>query len=148
MKLAYALLAVIIFITDRLTKLAALAWCAQPCIINQYLSFEVMFNRGVSWGMFHAASDIIFFLVSCTIGTITAFLCWHAYEVYKAGRSIIGHVCIIAGSCANLIDRILHGGVIDFIILSYKNYSWPVFNIADAAIVCGVAVLIFFDEKT
>lgn len=144
----YLFLAIFVFFIDRATKLAALMWCAQsPCTINQYISFDVVFNRGVSWGMFHTSSNTIFLLVSLVIAIVTALLCWHAYDVYKPGGRIIGHVCIIAGSCANLIDRVVYGGVVDFIILSYKSYSWPVFNIADVAIVCGVALFIFFDEK-
>jgi lipoprotein signal peptidase len=98
--------------------------------------------------MLHSATDSVFVVVSLLVAAITAFLCWHAYHNWRAGNSIIGHVCIIAGSIGNLLDRALYAGVIDFIILSYRSFSWPVFNVADAAIVCGVFMLIFFDEKS
>jgi len=78
---------------------------------------------------------------------ITVGLCFYAYHNDARGRSIIGEICIIAGSFYNLIDRVLYGGVIDFIILSYANVSWPVFNIADVMIVIGVGFLIFQYEK-
>lgn len=147
MNIAYILLSMIISIIDRITKLAALKYLQTPRVINEYLSFELTFNRGISWGMFHDAAETMVGVVTTTIAIITAFLCWHAYDTYKKGHSIIGHVCIITGSIANLIDRAVYGGVIDFILLSYQHYSWPVFNIADVAIVCGVALLIFVDEK-
>jgi signal peptidase II len=144
----YSFIAIFIFLIDRITKLVALAWCAESVrVINDYLSCEVVLNRGISWGMFHSTADIIFMCVSAIIVAITALLCWHGYRNYVQNKPIFGHVIIIAGSVSNLIDRVLYGGVIDFIILSYNNYAWPVFNIADAAIVCGVFVLIFLDEK-
>ena len=142
----YFILFFFIFILDRITKLAALMYFKAPFFINQYLSLELVFNRGVSWGMFHDTSQALFILVSGIIFFITLFLCWHAYVLYKKGISIIGHICIIAGSSSNLIDRIVYGGVIDFIILSYGAYSWPVFNIADMAIVCGVGLLIALND--
>jgi signal peptidase II len=145
-KYKYLFLSFFIFIIDRVTKLVALTYLQTPRVINEYLSFELTFNRGISWGMFHDATGVVFGIISAIIALITIFLCWHAYCLYKKGSSILGHMCIIAGSVANLIDRAVYGGVIDFILFSYKNYSWPVFNIADVAIVCGVGLLIFVDE--
>jgi signal peptidase II len=148
MKKLYFFLALAIFIIDRVTKLAALAWCMEsPCTINQFFSFEVVFNRGISWGMFHSPSDALFFIVSAIIAIITALLCGYAYQQYKCGNSIVAEICIIAGSCCNLIDRVIYGGVVDFIILSYEQLSWPVFNIADAVIVFGVGLFLLRYEK-
>ncbi len=146
-KYVYFFIAIIIFILDRVTKLAALTCMQIPHVINKYVTFELTFNRGISWGMFHDSTQIVMIIVSMIITTITVFLCWHAYNVYKKGSLIIGHVCVIAGSISNLIDRGIYGGVIDFILLSYQQYCWPVFNIADIAIVCGVGLLVLLDEK-
>ena len=144
----YFVLAIGIFIIDRITKMAALAWCAEHVHrVNSFLSFEVLFNRGISWGMFYSTSDIVFLSISVIIASITIALCWYAYYNYTRGISIIGEVCIIAGSLSNLIDRAVYNGVIDFIILSYGNLSWPAFNIADAVIVFGVGMLVFQYEK-
>jgi signal peptidase II len=145
---SYLALATLIFIIDRLTKMAALAWCTESThTVNSFLSFEVVFNRGISWGMFHGTSDTIFLFVSFIIAMVTAALCWYAYYNYVCGNAITGEVCIVAGSLCNLIDRAAYSGVIDFIILSYGNVSWPVFNIADAMIVFGVGMLVFQYEK-
>lgn len=144
----YLVLGTLIFIIDRATKLAALAHCLQGSyIVNQFLSFEVVFNRGISWGMLHSASDVVFGIVSLIIAIVTGALCWYAYHNYKSGNPIIGEVFIIAGSLSNLIDRVVYNGVVDFIILSYGDVSWPVFNIADAAIVLGVGLLVFLYEN-
>ena len=144
----YIVLAFSIFVIDRVTKLMALAWCGESIrTINSFLSFEVVFNRGISWGMLHSSSDIVFGVVSLIIAAVTMALCWYAYRNYVRGNVIIGETCIIAGSLCNLIDRVVYNGVIDFIILSYGHLSWPVFNVADAAIVIGVGILVFQYEK-
>src|SRR5579863_239204 len=138
---SYFGLAAVIFIVDRVTKMMALAYCAEDvCRINSFLSFELVFNRGISWGILHSASDLVFVLVSLIIAMVTALLCWSAYYNYVCGVPIVAEMLIIAGSIFNLIDRVIYGGVIDFIVLSYGNVSWPVFNIADAAIVLGVGM--------
>ena len=48
---------------------------------------------------------------------------------------------LAAGISGNLIDRVRLGRVIDFILLYYKDYQWPVFNIADTAITIGAALM-------
>ena len=144
----YIILALTIFIIDRITKIAALTWWMEHArYITPFLSCEVVLNRGISWGMLHSTNDIVFVVVSLIITVITAMLCWFAYYNYKRGNSILAEVCIITGSVSNLIDRAIYGGVIDFIILSYGNLSWPVFNVADMMIVFGVGLLAMRFEK-
>ena len=48
---------------------------------------------------------------------------------------------MIAGSLANIIDRIIYSGVIDFIAFHVGPYHWPIFNLADCAIVVGVLIM-------
>jgi signal peptidase II len=48
---------------------------------------------------------------------------------------------LAAGICGNLIDRFRLGRVIDFLLLYYKDYQWPVFNVADTAITIGAALM-------
>ena len=145
--IGYTYMAMVLIAIDRLTKIYALGNCVSECVINAYLSFELSINRGISWGILHSPHPIIFTFVSSAIAVMTLFLAWYAYRHYAKGRPIIGYTCIVAGSCANLIDRVLYGGVVDFIIVSYGNYSWPVFNIADMAIVIGVFLVLAIDER-
>jgi len=51
-------------------------------------------------------------------------------------------VIILGGAVGNLYDRITLGYVIDFIHIYYKQWSWPVFNIADSAVCVGAGILI------
>jgi signal peptidase II len=49
---------------------------------------------------------------------------------------------ILGGAVGNVIDRIAHGHVIDFLDFHWRGWHWPAFNVADSAIVCGAALLI------
>ncbi len=133
---------IVVMICDRVTKLWALNNCSDRCDINPFLACEVTFNRGISWGFFHSTNDFIFLFVSSVITLITIILAWYTYKRLNVGSSILGEVLVLAGSCSNLIDRVLYRGVVDFIVLSYNEWSWPHFNIADFCIVIGVGVML------
>lgn len=51
---------------------------------------------------------------------------------------------ILGGALGNLIDRLLHGEVIDFLDVYWSNYHWPAFNLADSFITIGVTITLFF----
>ena len=141
MKVVYFLLATLVLIADRLSKYAALIWCQERYVINNYISFDVAFNRGISWGFFHSHSNYFFILVSLVIAAITVAVAYQALPRYQQGALIVGEVLVIAGSVSNLFDRAYYHGVIDFIELSYGLYVWPIFNIADMCIVAGVGIM-------
>ncbi len=62
------------------------------------------------------------------------------------GRRVLGLglALVLGGAIGNIIDRMLYGYVIDFLLFYYQDWSYPAFNIADSAITCGV-VLILYD---
>jgi len=133
---------------DRVTKLWALTLCSDNFTDNRYdvtqfFSCELVFNRGVSWGLFYSESTVIFVLVTISVISITLLLAWIAYNRVLQGYSIIGELLIITGSVSNIIDRIYYQGVIDFIFLHYNDWSYPVFNLADVYIVVGVMYMFY-----
>jgi len=137
----YGLLGVVFLVIDRIAKYEVLCLCAQGCKINNYLSFEVVFNRGSSWGLFHSQSSIMFGLVTLGVALITSGVLAYAVLRFRSGHMILGEVMVIAGSLSNIIDRFLYKGVIDFIELSYGGWHWPTFNGADMLIVFGVLIM-------
>jgi signal peptidase II len=146
--LLYGLAAVGIIAFDRITKL----WALQALQYSEYnvtawLSFDVVFNRGISWGLFHAESTHQFAFVTLVIAFITFCIAWHAYQQFQRHRCIIGHILIIAGSLSNSFDRIMYGGVIDFILLHYDEWSWPLFNVADISIVIGACLFLLLNLR-
>jgi len=146
---SYLFLASFIIVVDQLTKYCALTYLAQGAYhVNLWLSFNLVFNRGISWGMFSSSETIPFLIITGIIAIITFIVAAIAYAGFLNGRAILGELLLVFGSVSNLIDRIVHGSVIDFIHLSYKNWSWPVFNIADMAIVLGVMLIIIKQYKS
>lgn len=71
---------------------------------------------------------------------VVSVLLWknnHAYIATGVGLSLI-----MGGALGNLWDRLARGRVIDFLLVYIKQYQWPVFNLADSAIVVGAGLLI------
>lgn len=136
-----------VVIIDRLTKAWALMLPVNGMRINQFLSFDLVFNRGISLGLLSSQDTVMFIAVSAIIICITGMLIWYTYIVYKKEKLIIGHILALAGAFSNIVDRFIFNGVIDFIMLSFRKWSWPVFNVADISVVCGVFIMLFWYRK-
>ena len=98
-------------------------------IINNFFYFTYAHNTGVAWGMFAiiaAVVMIVFFRKTKSEEVLTRF----------------GLVLTFGGMIGNLVDRIFLGYVRDFIDVIIFNYNFPIFNIADMAVVIGVALII------
>ncbi len=137
----------IIFLLDRLTKYYVLHTCPQQWVINQFISIRLLLNRGISWGIFHTTNYWGFIIVSSLIIVVTTMLAFYTYVRWRQGFWIGGECLVLAGSLSNIVDRIIYHGVLDFILLSFNSWSWPVFNIADMAIVIGVGIMIIQGYK-
>jgi|SRR5271155_4961655 len=127
---------------DRISKNWALEHCIEPLKINEFLSFELMFNRGISWGLFNSTHDWLFLVISVLIVGVIFALSMYTFVRWNNTYWVIGEVLVLAGALSNMIDRVLYRGVVDFILLSANGYCWPYFNIADACIVVGVSCMI------
>ena len=127
----YLLPMILIILADRFSKSWALGLTDEK-VINQFLSFGLTFNRGINWGFFNSSDTAIFMVINSAIAAVIVGFGVYTYYCWKLRQSILGNTLILAGAFSNYYDRMVHGGVIDFIILSYGNWSWPAFNIADA----------------
>lgn len=141
------LCAVGILSIDRLSKLWALHHALNTHELFGPLSFELAFNRGISWGMLHSENPLVRLLLMGAIGVIVALFARYTYDSYTRGKSILPHSMIIAGALSNLWDRVWYPGVIDFIVLSAYGFQFPTFNCADASIVVGVAILFLSESE-
>jgi signal peptidase II len=141
-----ALLAVItLFLIDQISKWYALRACsAGPIIFSQYVACNLCFNSGSCWSLLSGTT--IFeqiFLFTATIGMSVA-LVFQMFDKQKTTetQTIVPEILILAGAVGNLADRMMYGGVVDFIELSYGKFHWPVFNCADSFVVIGVVALL------
>lgn len=137
----YSYLFIFLVAVDRFIKYRALTDFVEPVKINDFISFELIFNRGVTAGLFYFNSSVLFALLTILIACITCAVAYNGYTQMKKNKLILGQIAIVAGSLSNLLDRVIYGGVIDMIALSYKEYYFPVFNCADMFIVGGVFIM-------
>jgi len=138
----YAFIFSIILISDRLTKSLAISNKFSNYKVFNFLSFDLTFNRGVSWGFLNSPSPSVFGFVSLMVISLTIVLVFYAREKWKTNVSILGEVLAIAGSFSNILDRVFYSGVADFIVFHFGKFYWPAFNIADSCIVAGIFLII------
>jgi signal peptidase II len=106
------------------------------------LDFVLVWNTGISYGLLR--SDGAFGRLALIVLAVSAtllVLVWLARET--CSYSALGLGLIAGGAVGNAIDRAVHGAVLDFVLLHWKGWEWYVFNVADAAIVAGVGLLLY-----
>jgi signal peptidase II len=98
-------------------------------------------NRGITFGLLNGVGSlgpVILTLVALAV--VAALLAW----LWRAERMLVAVALgtVAGGAVGNVIDRLRLGYVVDFIHAHAWGWSWYVFNVADAAIVCGVGALV------
>lgn len=137
--------ALAVAIADQLTKLWVLDFFASrpmPIVeVAPFFNLVLTGNRGMSFGLFNdnaAANAVIFTGLAAVI--VVGLLVWLWQSKTLALR--IGLGLIIGGAIGNVVDRLLRGAVVDFLDFHLGTWHWFAFNLADAAICIGVAVLL------
>ena len=106
-----------------------------------WLSLTFVQNQGVTFGLFKADGAWgALLLVAVAIAIVAALGVWLRRAESRLVAVSLG--AIAGGALGNVLDRLRFGWVVDFIHLHVGGWSWYVFNVADAAIVCGVAALV------
>ena len=131
------------FILDRLTKSWMLATKPYMQPVFPGLHWDLAFNRGVTWSLFHSQSSLVFGILSLVISIVLGILAVYTFRRWQQGKSILAELFVLAGGISNLIDRALYGAVVDFILIGAKGWYWPAFNIADACIVLGAFIMLW-----
>jgi signal peptidase II len=136
-------LALAVLVADQWSKGWALGALAEPPVrieVLPFWDFVLVWNRGVSFGLFGAGGIPPWVLVAVTGGIALAVAVWLARA--RSWWTAVAAGLVLGGAIGNIIDRLLYGAVVDFIDWHAYGYHWPVLNIADAGITLGVAVLI------
>jgi signal peptidase II len=105
------------------------------------LNLTMVWNRGITFGLLSSDSLLgTLLLAGLALAVVAALSVW----LWRAERLSIALAlgAVAGGAVGNIIDRLRFGAVVDFIHAHAYGWSWYVFNIADAAIVCGVGVLL------
>ena len=109
--------------------------------INKYLNFVPVWNNGISFGMLSDFMNINFFMIIITTVISLFIILW---LIKTTNRNLsISLTFIVSGAVGNLIDRLNHKAVVDFIDIHIDNFHWPAFNFADSYITIGAFIYIF-----
>ncbi len=114
----------------------------QPVQVLPFFDLVMAWNKGVSYSLFEADSDLERYLLLAVTAAATLFL---AVWLWQARTRLSGLALglIIGGAIGNGIDRIAYGAVADFFHFHVGTFSWYVFNLADIGIVAGVGLLLY-----
>lgn len=144
-------IACIVIVLDQLSKYLVLDFFThnQQHAINiaLFLNIVLVWNYGISFGMFNQASQSQIALILLSMAIIVGLIVWVMRS--KDSRNLLPVALIIGGAVGNIIDRVIYGAVIDFIDFYLVNYHYPSFNLADSAIVVGAILLMIqtFQDK-
>ncbi|HTO60671.1 MAG TPA: signal peptidase II [Bradyrhizobium sp.] len=117
-----------------------------PVRVTPFFDLVLQWNIGISFGLLQNDSPAAQFgLMLVKVVAVIALAIWMARSQTILATLALG--LIIGGAIGNAIDRIAYGAVVDFALfhieIAGKTYTWYVFNLADTAIVAGVAALLY-----
>lgn len=137
-RILFIVVAVVSFALDRLTKLlveAELALGERRDVIDGVLELRHIRNDGIAFGLLAGYGSVI---VAGTL-VVGALLFFFMLKVEPEDLlTLLGGAFITGGAMGNLVDRVQHQYVVDFLHLPH----WPTFNVADIAITLGVALVV------
>jgi signal peptidase II len=145
MKLNYKTMAVLVAAFTAADQ--AIKWLVETRLEFQILVDVVPFlglyrtwNQGVAFSWLSGMDDRLLSIM--TVGII-AFVFWLARQTSPANwLARLGFTMIIGGAIGNLIDRVIYGHVVDYVLFHTLSWSFAVFNLADALISVGAALII------
>jgi lipoprotein signal peptidase len=109
-------------------------------VVLPLLNFVLVWNHGVTFGILNGLGAFGFVILAGVALAVIAALGFWLWNTERLVTTLaVG--AIAGGACGNVIDRLRYGAVVDFIQAHIGAYSWYVFNVGDAAIVCGVGIL-------
>jgi signal peptidase II len=120
-------------------------------VIHRIFDFTYVENHSVSFGLLHEIPYSfrlpIIFVLTITASLLILFMIWNWRK--RETIQLIPLVLILSGAAGNIVDRMMNGYVIDFIHFHY-DYRWdfPVFNIADTLVFCGVVLLFLLNRRS
>ena len=135
------IIALIVLIIDQVSKMLANTFLIDNIIniIPNFFKLEYALNTGAAWSILNNHQVILII-----ISIILMIILFMFHNNFKENiRNNIAFGLLFGGIWGNLVDRLFHGYVIDFLSFKIFNYDYPIFNIADIAVVVGILLLVF-----
>lgn len=144
--LVWLLLSICVIAVDQLSKawvLRSLPEFTAVPVIPGFWNWFRTYNTGAAFSLLSSAGGwqkYLFLVFAIAISGV--LVAWLAKTPRNAWRIAAPYALIIGGAVGNAVDRLMHGHVVDFIQWYVGDHYWPAFNIADSAIVVGVAGIV------
>ena len=144
----WLLLSLVVILADQLTKVLVVRRFSlgeRLAVIPEFFDLTLLYNRGAAFSFLASAGGWqrwFFIGIGVAAAGFILYLLWRhgSQRLFATGLALI-----LGGAIGNIIDRIWHGQVVDFLLVYWKTFFWPAFNVADSAITLG-AVLLILDE--
>ena len=145
----FAAIAVLVPVLDQVTKhiiKTSMKMYDSITVIKDIFRITYIENTGIAFGIFNGIPHpaVRWTLASVMLVAMAAITAYWAMHRKKGFVFNLSCGLILGGAIGNFIDRVIIGRVTDFIEVGWKQYTWPVFNIADSAVSVGVCLFILF----
>jgi signal peptidase II len=146
--LSWLLLSVVVIVLDQWSKnwvVTSLPEFTAVPVIDGFWNWYRTYNTGAAFSFLSDAGGWQKYLFTVLAFGISGLLgYWLARTPRREWRTALPYALVIGGAVGNVIDRLIHGKVIDFIQWYWRDHYWPAFNIADSAIVAGAVGIALF----
>lgn len=137
-KTAYITFVLLIF--DQILKFLAENYLQKSIILNSLISLRYEKNYGIAWSI--AVPQPYLIVANILLVMLLPILFLHYLDFRKKEAQLLAGM-VFGGASGNLLDRILHGYVVDYLAIGW----WPVFNLADAVLTTGIFLICLFYGK-
>ena len=146
--MAWLLLSVAVIVLDQWSKAWVLSslpeYTAVP-VIDGFWNWYRTYNTGAAFSFLADAGGWQTVFFTALAFAISGLLGWWLWRTPRGDwRQALPYALVIGGALGNVIDRLIHGHVIDFIQWHWREHYWPSFNLADSAIVAGAVGIALF----
>lgn len=138
-------LAAAIVVVDQLSKFAilrSLSFGERIAVVPGLFDLTLVYNRGAAFSFLAGASGWQRWFFTGLGIAAAVFIVWLLARHGSQRVFAFALTLILGGAIGNVIDRIAHGQVVDFLLVYWQRWHWPAFNVADSAITVGAALLI------
>ncbi len=137
-------LALIIVLADQFTKVLVIGTMAlgDSTLVTSFFNLVRVHNSGAAFSFLAGASGWQRWFFSGIGVAAAGFIVWLLRSHASQRLFSLALACVLGGAVGNVIDRLLHGHVVDFLQLHYAGWYFPSFNVADSAITIGATALI------
>lgn len=146
----YYIIALVIIAVDQLSKwviIKTMEVGEQITVIENFFYFTSHRNSGAAWGILQDQMTFFYIVTVIVIIGVVYYMQKYAKDSKLLAISLS---LILGGAIGNFIDRLFRKEVVDFFDFNLIGYDYPIFNIADSALVVGVILVLiatFIDEK-